>query len=605
MSPRRRRTETEASADRGSMKQVGWLLGYLLPYRTYFFPAMVALFVTATLALAFPYFMGKLVGGATQMQMLEGGSALDAEQVAQKINPIALTLLGALALQAFIAYWRVRWFAKAGESALADIRREVYDRVIRLPMSFFAENRVGEVSSRIAADLSLIRDTLITTVPQMVRQSVMLVGGLTMIILTSLKLTLFMLAAIPVVVLLVGIFGRKIRGYSKASQDELAASNVIVDETLQGVQNVKAFSNEQFESERYRSAMGSFVATTMKAAAARGSFISFIIFALFGVITLVVWFGAGMLGRHEISSEQFMHFVLFSIFVGAALGSFPEIMSQVQKAIGSTQRVRELLDQAPEDLGEAGAGEMPRLAGDVRMENLVFSYPSRPDIRVLDGFSLQAKAGERVALVGPSGAGKSTVIAMLLNFYEPQSGTVKFDGKGADDYSLAGLRSQMAIVPQEVLLFGGSIRENIAYGKTGASDEEIEAAARKANAHEFIDAFPEKYDTLVGDRGIKLSGGQRQRVAIARAILADPAILILDEATSSLDSESERLVQEALDGLMEGRTSLIVAHRLSTIREADRIVVIKDGRAVESGTHDELMGEELGLYRALSELQFS
>ena len=601
----RRRNRTSESSDKGSLRDLAWLFRYLLPYKRYFFPALVALFVTATLALAFPYYMGKLIGGATGMQVLQGGQMLDAEKVASEINPIALTLLSVLALQAFIAYWRVRWFAKAGENGVADMRKDVYERVIRLPMSFFAENRVGEVSSRIAADLSLIRDTLMMTVPQIVRQFVMLVAGIAVIFFTSLKLTFFMLASIPVVVLLVGVFGRKIRGYSKASQDELALSNVVVEETLQGIQNVKAFSNEEFESTRYRGAIGSFVDATMRAAAARGSFISFIIFALFGVITVVVWFGAGMLARGEISSEQFMRFVLFSIFIGAALGSFPEIMSQLQKAIGSTQRVRELLAEVPEQLGEADASDMPRLAGDVMLDNLVFSYPSRPDIRVLDGFTLHAKAGERVALVGPSGAGKSTVIAMLLRFYEPHSGAVRFDGKAAGDYSLAGLRSQMAIVPQEVLLFGGSIRENIAYGKTAASDAEIEAAAKKANAHEFISGFPEGYGTLVGDRGVKLSGGQRQRVAIARAILADPAILILDEATSSLDSESERLVQEALDGLMEGRTSIIVAHRLSTIREADRIVVIKGGRAIESGTHDELMGDASGVYRMLSELQFS
>ena len=347
--------------ERGSLKELAWLLRYLLPYRRYFFPAMVALFITATLALAFPYFMGKLVGGATGMQMLEGGQTLDKEKVAEEINPIALTLIIVLAVQAFIAFWRVRWFAKAGENGVADMRRDVYERVIRLPMGFFAENRVGEVSSRIAADLSLIRDTLMMTVPQIVRQLVMLAGGLAVIFCTSLKLTFFMLACIPVVVLLVGIFGRKIRGYSKASQDELAVGSVIVDETLQGVQNVKAFSNEAHESGRYRDAIANYVEATMRAASARGSFISFIIFALFGVITLVVWFGAGMLGRGEISSEQFMRFVLFSIFIGAALGSFPEIMSQLQKAIGSTVRVRELLDQQPEELGEDGASDMPRL----------------------------------------------------------------------------------------------------------------------------------------------------------------------------------------------------------------------------------------------------
>ncbi len=574
------------------------LLRYLRPYRRDFTIAMIALFITAGLALVFPYMMGLLVGGSM------GKGEVDTSYVGENINRIAGILVAALALQAFIAYWRIRWFARAGEKALADIRRDVYGRLIRLPMDFFAERRVGELTSRMAADLTQIRDTLIITVPQMVRQSVMLIGGLTFIFVASVKLTLFMLATLPVIILAVAIFGRKIRKYSRSAQDELAETNVVVEETLQGIASVKGFSNESYESNRYQKRLDAFVGVTLKTARARGLFVSFIIFALFGVITLVIWFGAKMLQDGNITETQFAHFVLFSIFVGAALGSFPEIMSQIQKTIGATDRVREILDEEPEDLTWGGADAAGRLSGEVEMRDIVFSYPSRKDIRVLDRVSFKVRAGQRIALVGPSGAGKSTVISLLLRFYDPESGQILFDNKPAEDYQMGYLRSQMAIVPQEVLLFGGSIRENIAYGRTTANDEAIIEAAKRANAHDFIESFPEGYDTLVGDRGVKLSGGQRQRIAIARAILADPAILIMDEATSSLDSESERLVQEALDDLMKDRTSLIIAHRLSTVREADQILVLKDGKMVESGTHDELVGKTNGVYRMLSELQF-
>jgi ABC-type multidrug transport system fused ATPase/permease subunit len=514
-----------------------------------------------------------------------------------------------LGLQAFIAYWRIRWFAKAGERALADIRRDVYGRLIRLPMTFFSERRVGELTSRISADLTMIRDTLIMTVPQVVRQSVMLVGGLAIIFITSVKLALFMLACLPIVIIAAALFGKRVRGLSRRTQDELAESNVIVDETLHGITSVKAFTNEEYETKRYGESIATFLGTTLRTANARAFFVSFIIFALFGVVTLVVWYAAGMLGREELGQGEFARFIIFSIVVGTAIGSLPEVLSQVQKAVGATHRIREILLEGEEgdgmkEPGGRGGEESSRLDGSIELEGVHFSYPSRPEVEVLKGVSMRAGAGERIAIVGPSGAGKSTIIGLLLRFYEPNRGVLTFDGKAAADYSLKFLRSQVAMVPQEVLLFGGSIRENIGYGKPGASDEEIEEAARRANAHPFILSFPEGYETRVGDRGMKLSGGQRQRIAIARAILADPALLVLDEATSSLDSESERLVQEALDELMKGRTSIIIAHRLSTVRDADRIYVLQEGETVESGTHAELVERPDGLYRMLSQLQF-
>ncbi|MFL2479188.1 MAG: ABC transporter ATP-binding protein [Verrucomicrobiales bacterium] len=585
-------------ADKG-LSELLKIATYLTPYRLYFYSALVCLFITAILSLAFPYLMGVLIGGS--MSGTEG--IADPKNVKENINGVAKILVAVLAVQAFIAYWRIRWFAFAGESALADIRKSAYGKLVRLPMSYFSERRVGELCSRISADLTLIRDTLILTVPQIIRQSVMLIGGIIFIALASPQLTLVMLSCIPIVVILMGIFGRGIRVQTREAQDELAASNVVVEESLHGIASVKAFTNEDYEESRYSESLKGFVNLTLSASKARALFVSFIIFALFGVITFVVWYGAGMLEREEIDAEKFTQFVLFSIFVGAALGSFPDILSQLHKAVGATARVREILSEEPEEVFKDG--KLSRLRGEVEFSDVSFSYPSRKDNEVLRGINLLVGAGERVAIVGSSGAGKSTLFQLLMRFYDPSSGELKFDGQKAASYSLSELRDQMAIVPQDVLLFGGSIRDNIAYGCPKAQEVDIIEAARKANAHEFIESFPEGYQTIVGDRGVKLSGGQRQRIAIARAILADPAILLLDEATSSLDSESESLVHEALESLMSKRTSIIIAHRLATVRGADRILVLQDGRFIESGTHEELSCKEEGVYKMLSELQFN
>lgn len=587
--------ETEKKSRRIDWKKTFGLYSYLGKYRKIFIPSVIALFVTGGLSLAFPYYLGSLIG--SPQDAMQGGANL--AEVSEKINKVVSTLLIILAIQAFVAYWRVRGFIKAGESALCDLRQDVFARLVRLPMPWFMERRTGEVGSRFSADLAILQETLITTVPQMVRQSVTFFGGLIFIFIFSVKLSLFMLAMIPVVVLVVAIVGRKIRRWSKDAQDQLAQSNIVAEEAVQGIADVKAYSNEEFEEDRYRGALDLFLGTVIEGSKARAMFVSFIIFILFGTISVVVWFGAGMLAKKQIDSEDFTHFILFSIFVGASLGSLPDIMSQLQKTQGATERIREILDhEIEDDREESGAA----LTGAIAAKDLVFAYPSRKETRVLNGVDFEVSAGERVAIVGPSGAGKSTIFSLLLGFYEGDEGIVSFDGKGAGEIPVATRRSAMAVVPQEVLLFGGTIRENIEYGRPGASEEEIIDAARKANAHDFIDEFPEGYDAMVGPRGVKLSGGQRQRIAIARAVLADPKILLLDEATSALDSESERLVQEALDELMKGRTSLIIAHRLGTVKSADKILVLKEGKVVEAGSHSDLMAKD-GTYRLLAETQ--
>jgi ATP-binding cassette subfamily B protein len=572
-----------------------WILGYLMREKAVFLPSLLALLFTALLSLAFPYFLKELVGNPSDALR----RSVDPALILERSNRIVLELLGVLGLQAVVAFFRVQGFIRSGESALNNLRSDLYRHLLRLPMSYFHEQRAGALSNRISADLGVVRDTLLNTVPQAVRQSVILVGGLIFIFISSWKLSLIMLSSVPVVVLAVAFFGRKVRGYSKSAQDSLAEAGTVIEETVQGMADVKAFANEDFESRRYGSALERFFHVASRGARSRAAFLAFIIFALFGTISMVIWQGARMLATEQITWTNFASFILFSIFVGASLGSFPEIVSQFQQTSGATERLRELLDAKPE---RADGDDQAVLRGAVEFEQVSFRYPSRPEARVLDELSFAVQPGQRVALVGPSGAGKSTVLSLILGFGDPAAGRILFDGRETGEISLRAIRSQMAIVPQEVLLFGGTIRENVGYGKTGATDDEIREACRLANATEFIERLPEGMETVVGPRGVKLSGGQRQRIAIARAILANPRILLLDEATSALDSESERLVNEALERLMQGRTSIVIAHRLSTVRHADRILVFNQGRIVESGTHDEMVAQP-GMYRLLVETQ--
>jgi ATP-binding cassette subfamily B protein len=589
----------KAKLDRESLRQALDLFKYLRPYRIRFSAALASLFTNSLLSLAFPYLAGSIIDDA-MLHTKGGGSMAGADRT-------AILLMGILALQAGLSYFHSLSFATVGQRSLVDLRRDTYARLISLPMTFFAQRRVGELASRLSADLIQIEDTLIAVLPQLLRQTTLLVGGIALIAATSLQLTGIMLASLPAVIVAAVVFGRKTRKISREAQDRLADTATIVEETLQGIVNVKAFSNEGYELNRYHEGLGRFLTSTLRGARLRAAFIAFIVFALFGFIVLVLWSGARLLQRGEITFGDLTRFGLYTTFVAGAMGQFAELYSQLQKAIGATQRVRELLRETGEveaRLGPATPSTLARLRGGVLFEKVCFTYPSRQGIEVLHEVNLAATPGQRVALVGPSGAGKSTLISLLLRLYDPSAGRILIDGRDARDYRLTELRGQMSMVPQEVLLFGGSVAKNIAYGKPGASAKEIEQAARQANAHDFIQAFPEGYATLVGDRGIKLSGGQRQRVAIARAILKNPAILILDEATSSLDSESERLIQEALETLMQGRTSFIIAHRLATVRHADQIVVISGGRVVESGTHEELQAMEEGVYRRLAALQF-
>ena len=581
-------------ARRKKTEDAAFVLRYLRPFRLPFCAAIVALLGSTSLGLCFPYLTGLLLDGA-----LTGAGAASA------INRTALLLLGTLAAQAVFSFFATSWFYRCGESALADLRRETFARLIGMPMSFFAGRRIGELSSRLTNDLTLLQDTLTMTIQQTLRQSLLMAGGIFMVAWTSLKLSGLMITTFPVLVLIAIIYGRYIRRHAKEAQDRLADAGTVIDESLQGIANVKAFGNERFEIARYSHHLDSFLRVILRTARLRASMVSFIIFGVFGSIVLVFWFGAHLMLAGQLTFGELTRFVLYTTFVGGSVASFAEVASQVQKTLGATERVRELLQENLEIETRAAASALPppRLQGSVRFDDVSFRYPSRKESPVLQNLSLEATAGESIALVGASGAGKSTIVSLLLRFYEPDSGHILVDGRPATDFSIADLRANLAIVPQEVLLLGGTIEENIRYGKPAATVEEVIAASRLAACHEFIEQFPDGYQTLVGDRGIKLSGGQRQRIAIARALLKNPAILIFDEATSSLDSESEQLIQKALDLLLKDRTAIIIAHRLSTIRRVDRIYVIEQGRVVETGTHDELYAREDGAYRRLASLQ--
>jgi len=583
----------KAKLNRTSLQKATRLFGYLKPDKGKYITGLVFLALTSATALAFPMLIGQLVNGAKD------------STTPDSINTRAILLMILLAAQAVFSFFRIYLFAQTTENTLVRLRQHLYTHLITMPMSFFTQNRVGEINSRISADITQIQDTFTTTLAEFLRQLILIVGGLIFITVISPQLTLFMLALIPAIIIVGIIFGRYIRKISRQVQDTVAESNTIVQETMQGIVNVKAFANEFLELKRYTKSIKEIAVLSMKSALSRSFFASFIILALFGAIVGIVWYATHLLQNGEITFGEVISFVIYTSFIGASIGGIAELYAQIQKAVGATERIFEIIDQTPEIINlEETEIKSGSIHGEVSFENVKFSYPTRSELTVLNGVSFNARAGERVAIVGPSGAGKSTITQLLLRFYEPNSGTIYVDGKKASDYTLTELRNHMAIVPQDVLLFGGSIRENILYGNPEATEEQVVSASKKANAHEFVMNFPEGYDTKVGERGITLSGGQRQRIAIARAVLKDPSILILDEATSSLDSESERLVQDALDKLMVGRTSFIVAHRLSTIRNADRILVIDRGNIQETGTHDELIAIQDGIYAHLSKLQF-
>ncbi len=578
---------------------------YVLPYRRTFLVGLVFLVCSSLTTMLFPWIIGKLVNVANGKPLaLPGGVSLN-------INQIAVGLFGITVLQGLFSFGRIWFFTRVSEFTVRDIRQALYAKFVSLPIPFFEKNRVGAITSRITSDVAQIQDTFSLTLAELFRQVATLLAGIVFIMVVSWKLALFMLATFPPIVVLAMVFGRKIRGLSKATQEELAKTNVIVEETLQGINTVKAFTNELFEIRRYSASLAITVQAALKSNLYRGAFVSFVIIGLFGGIILVLWRAATLVQAGQMEIGDLVSFGFYTVFIGASVAGLGELYGKIQSTLGASERILEILDEAPEPthlalpsgVGPAGGAAL-RISGDIAYQHVAFSYPTRPDLPVLQDISFDIQAGEKIALVGPSGAGKSTIASLLMQFYELSDGRLLIDGRDASAYDLTELRRHIGIVPQETLIFGGSIREKIAYGRPDAPDADIRRAAEQANAWQFISTFPEGLDTVVGERGVKLSGGQRQRVAIARAILKNPAILILDEATSSLDSESEKLVQDALDVLLQNRTSIIIAHRLSTIRKVDKILVIDGGRIVEHGTHEELSHNENGVYANLLRLQF-
>jgi len=580
-----------------SFREASRVFRYLKPYSGIFSLGFVFLILSSLTAMLFPYFIGQLIGNdgtegvAGQMLNFDG------------LEDIILALAVVFTSQAIFSFFRILLFTRVTEYTLADIRRDAFSKLVMSPLEFFNRNKIGELTSRIATDISQLQTTFTTTIAEFVRQVITIVVGIAALVWLSPKLSLIMLSVIPAVALIAVFFGRFIRKLSKQTQDASAQSNSILEEALQGIQNVKAFTNEAFEMRRYGVRVDEIRTLAMKGAIWRGLFVSFIILCLFGSIVFVIWQGVLLTQEGNMLQSSFISFIMYTIFLGASIGSLPDLYAGIQKAVGATENLMDIIDGDSENIQIERKEIDLKTKGDIRFKGVNFSYATRENLPVLENIDFEVNSGEQLAIVGPSGAGKSTITSLLLRFYEPTGGHIYLDGKDASDYDLSTYRSLFGIVPQEVILFNGTIKENIGYGNPDASEEEIVKAAEKANAMEFISNFPEELETLVGERGVQLSGGQRQRIAIARAVLRDPCVLILDEATSSLDSKSERLVQDALEELMRGRTAIVIAHRLSTIRNASRIIVLEDGEISETGNHNELMSNKDGLYNKLQSMQ--
>ncbi|MFZ9732258.1 MAG: ABC transporter ATP-binding protein [Schleiferiaceae bacterium] len=571
-----------------ALKQMARMYVHVKPYRGEFLLGLLMLLLSSGSNLAFPKFLGELVDAAQR-----DPSAIDG---------IALTLVGLLLAQSVFSFGRIFFFERVAQRSLASLRSAMYNHLVSLPLPFFHEKRIGELTNRLQSDIGVLQETFTSTLAEFIRQVVIIVGGIALLVYQSPSLTGFMLLVLPLVVLLGVFFGSKIRKYAKDVQTASAESNTIVDETLSAAATVKAYTQEGYEMNRYRTALDRVAVLGIRGGILRGAFSSFIILGLFGALVAVIWKGASLIASGEMASGQLFSFVIYSGFIGGSVGGLADVYSRLQRAMGATEAIMAMLDEQPESSSPAASDAPPQTPTDsdaaIRLDNVHFAYPSRPDVPVLQGVNLEIREGQQCALVGASGAGKSTVVQLLYRFHDPQQGRVLVQGTDARTWPLDELRGRMAWVPQDVALFGRSILENIRYGRPDASDDEVRRAAEEANAWEFIERFPEGWHTAVGERGVQLSGGQRQRIAIARAMLRNPKLLVLDEATSSLDPESESLVQGALETLMKGRTSLVIAHRLSTVRHADVIAFLHEGQIAEVGSHDELMAIEGGRYRA-------
>jgi len=587
--------ESTPKISRQSLREAFKIFEFLKPYRWQFIAGLVLLFLSSTVFMIFPYSVGLMLDVAQGRE-----TAFDLD-----LSKIGLGLLVVLVFQGIVSYTRVLLFAQISERGTADIRNALYQRIISLPIVFFEKSRVGDIVSRLTNDVEKLYNTFYFVLAEFFRQVILLIGGVIFLAWQTPKLAGVMLLTFPIIVIGAMIFGRHIRKLSKQRQAILAETNTILDETLQSIHAVKAFTNEIFETKRYGQSNESVINVSLKFASGRALFAVFIITVLFGALFFVIWTGMRMVQTGEVTAGQLISFVTFTAVIGAAIAGLGNFYSELIGAVGATERIREIL-ATPSETEERPQGTAPasRLNGNIEFKDVQFSYPTRSDVPVLKNVNISIESGQKVAIVGQSGAGKSTIMQLLLQFHHLDGGSISIDGKDIYDYELHSYRNNFAIVPQEVILFGGTIRENILYGKPDATEAEIIEAAKQANTWDFISTFPEGLETVVGERGIKLSGGQRQRIAIARAILRNPSILLLDEATSSLDAESEKVVQEALHNLMKNRTSIIIAHRLATIREVDCIYVLEGGHIVEKGTHEELSALFDGAYSSLAKLQF-